>query len=102
VLFPVGDSEALAGTLAALLNDPERRRLLAARGSRVVQAYDWRHVAREIVEVYETVRAAAPVELEDPYEPDLDEVDTAVDDPSRVPETLRRWLAVVRDAVELR
>ncbi|MDX6220710.1 MAG: phosphatidyl-myo-inositol alpha-mannosyltransferase [Frankiales bacterium] len=102
VLFPVGDAEALAGTLAALLNDPERRRLLAARGSRVVQAYDWRHVAREIVEVYETVRAAAPVELEDPYEPDLDEVDTAVDDPSRVPETLRRWLAVVRDAVELR
>jgi phosphatidylinositol alpha-mannosyltransferase len=98
VLFPVGDVAALTAALVALLHDPERRRLLAAKGSRVVQAYDWQHVTREIVEVYETVRAAAPVELEEPYE-ELVELD-GEDDPSRVPETLRRWLAVVREAVE--
>ena len=99
VLFPVGDADALARALVALLQDPERRRLLAARGTRVVQAYDWQHVTREIVEVYETCRAAAPVELEEPYE-EVEELDDGVDDPSRVPETLRRWLAVVREAVE--
>jgi len=100
VLFPVGDGTALAGELVALLNDPERRRLLAAKGSRVVQAYDWRHVTREIVEVYLTVRAATPVELEVEHD-DADLLDEdGVDDPSRVPETLRRWLAVVREAVE--
>jgi phosphatidylinositol alpha-mannosyltransferase len=99
LLFPVGDAVALADALVALLLDPERRRLLAAKGSRVVQAYDWRHVTREIVEVYETVRAAAPVELEELEEPYLDELE-GEDDPSRVPETLRRWLAVVREAVE--
>jgi phosphatidylinositol alpha-mannosyltransferase len=98
VLFPVGDSAALAAALADLLHDPERRRLLAARGSRLVQAYDWQHVTREIVEVYETVRAAAPVELEEDYEEVVDE--SAPDDPSRVPETLRRWAAVVRERVE--
>ena len=104
VLFPVGDTAALAGSLVALLQDPERRRLLSAKGSRVVQAYDWQHVAREIVEVYETVRAASPVELEEDVEDVLDEdaVDDPADDPWRVPETLRRWLAVVRDAVEPR
>ncbi len=32
VLFPVGDSEALARTLVKLLNDPERRRELGAEG----------------------------------------------------------------------
>ncbi|MFN2538779.1 MAG: glycosyltransferase family 4 protein [Mycobacteriales bacterium] len=104
VLFPVGDASALAAALVGLLRDPERRRLLAARGSRVVQAYDWQHVTREIVEVYETVRAAAPVELEESFEDTAEDAldEDALDDPSRVPETLRRWLAVVRDAVELR
>ena len=97
VLFPVGDAAALADALVALLQDPERRRLLAARGSRLVQAYDWQHVTREIVEVYETVRAAAPVELDEDYDEPLDE---SSEDPSRVPETLRRWAAVVRERVE--
>jgi phosphatidylinositol alpha-mannosyltransferase len=97
VLFPVGDAAALADALVALLQDPERRRLLAARGSRLVQAYDWQHVTREIVEVYETVRAAAPVELDEDFDEPLDE---SSEDPSRVPETLRRWAAVVRERVE--
>ena len=70
--------------------------MLGAHGSRVVQAYDWQHVTREIVEVYETVRAAAPVELED-----LDEEPVEDDeDLERLPERLRRWLDVVRDKVE--
>ena len=97
VLFPVGDADALAEALVGLLADRERRRQLAVRGSRVVQAYDWRHVTREIVEVYETVRAAAPVELDDEYD---DAIDESSEDPSRVPETLRRWAAVVRERVE--
>ena len=92
VLFPVGDSETLAASLSALLLDPDRRRVLSAHGRRVVQAYDWQHVTREIVEVYETVRAAAPVELEEPDDEPGEEL----------PERLRRWLDVVRERVELR
>jgi phosphatidylinositol alpha-mannosyltransferase len=98
VLFPVGDSAALAASLAALLLDPERQRWLAAAGSRVVQAYDWAHVTRQVVEVYDTVRAAAPVELEDLDEPDVEDLGQE-DDPTRVSETLKRWLAVVRERV---
>ena len=64
VLFPVGDSAALAGALADLLADPERRAALSAAGSRAVRAYDWSTVTRAVVEVYETVRAAAPVQDE--------------------------------------
>ena len=98
VLVPVGDSEALATALADLLLDPDRRRLLASAGSRVVQAYDWAHVTQQVVAVYETVEMAAPVELEEPDRPD--DEDDGDDDPGRVEETLRRWLAVVRERVE--
>jgi phosphatidylinositol alpha-mannosyltransferase len=99
VLVPVGDAQALGDALADLLHDAERRRLLSAAGSRVVQAYDWAHVARQIVEVYETVAAAAPVELDESVdEPDVEDFGQE-DDPGRVSETLRRWLAVVRDRV---
>jgi len=99
VLFPVGDSAALAVELAALLRDAPRRIELAARGRQAVAPYDWAQVSRQVVEVYETVAAAAPVELEDTTdEPDV--VDLGQDDdPGRVSETLRRWLAVVRERV---
>jgi len=99
VLFPVGDSAALAVELAALLRDAPRRIELAARGRQAVAPYDWAQVSRQVVEVYETVAAAAPVELEDTTdEPDV--VDLGQDDdPGRVSETLSRWLAVVRERV---
>lgn len=99
VLFPVGDSAALANALADLLQDAERRRWLSVAGSRVVQAYDWAHVTKQIVAVYETVKAAAPVVLdEEADEPDVEDFGQE-DDPGRVSETLRRWLAVVRERV---
>ena len=97
LLFPVGDSGALADALVALLTDEPRRRLLAAAGSRVVQAYDWSHVTQQVLAVYETVELAAPVELEDPF---AEEPEDGEDDPGLVEETLKRWLAVVRERVE--
>ncbi len=100
VLVPVGDAAALADALADLLLDADHRRGLAAAGSRVVQAYDWAHVTRQVLAVYETVEAAAPVLLDDTDEPDTDDGDDdGDDDPNRVSETLRRWLAVVRERV---
>jgi len=99
VLVPVGDSPSLAEALGALLNDPERRRQLASSASRFVHAYDWHYVARQIVEVYESVAAAVPVELDESVdEPDVEDLGED-DDPGRVSETLRRWLAVVRERV---
>jgi phosphatidylinositol alpha-mannosyltransferase len=53
-LFPVGDAHALARAAAALLDDPQRRAALAARGAEVVAAYDWPVVAQRVLEVYST------------------------------------------------
>lgn len=97
VLVPVGDAGALADGLASLLLDAGRRRHLAAAGWRVVQAYDWHHVARQVVAVYETVAAATPVVLDETAdEPDVEDYGQE-DDPWRLSATLRRWLAVVRE-----
>ncbi len=60
VLTPVGDSPALARSLAAVLDDAGRRAVLSAQGRRVVAAYDWPVVAATVVKVYETVVAADP------------------------------------------
>lgn len=101
VLVPVGDAAALAVALADLLRDPQRRSALSAAGRIAVQPYDWSRVTRQIVAVYETVAAASTVELEDlDYldEPDVDDYEID-DDPGRVSETLKRWLAVVKDKV---
>ncbi len=101
VLVPVGDAGALATALGEVLLDPDQQRLLSAAGSRVVHAYDWSYVTRQVLAVYETVEAAAPVVLEDLDDTVPDELEAVDedDDPGRVSEALRRWLAVVRERV---
>jgi phosphatidylinositol alpha-mannosyltransferase len=59
-LFPVGDADALAGTIGTLLDDPAGRAELAGRAARVVAGFDWPAVAARVVEVYATAIEAAP------------------------------------------
>jgi phosphatidylinositol alpha-mannosyltransferase len=54
-LVPTGVPHALADAMVGLLSDPTRRSELAARGRLAVTRYDWSVVARQIVDVYETV-----------------------------------------------
>ena len=58
-LFATGDPDALAQAAARLLDDPPRRAELSAAARRAVRAFDWPAVAREVVQVYETVRLGA-------------------------------------------
>ncbi len=60
VLFPNGDSAALARTLVEVLRDPERRRRTAERASAVVRRYDWSVVTEQVLTVYEMVLAGGP------------------------------------------
>ncbi|MEU8612111.1 glycosyltransferase family 4 protein [Actinoplanes sp. NPDC048791] len=53
-LFPTGDTEALTAVLAELLDDPQRRTLLAECAREVVKAFDWPSVANRVLEVYAT------------------------------------------------
>jgi phosphatidylinositol alpha-mannosyltransferase len=55
-LFATGDPDALAQAAARLLDDPARRAELSAAARNAVRAFDWPAVAREVVQVYETVR----------------------------------------------
>jgi phosphatidyl-myo-inositol alpha-mannosyltransferase len=55
-LFTTGDPDALAQAAARLLDDPARRAGLSAAARNAVRAFDWPAVAREVVQVYETVR----------------------------------------------
>ena len=55
-LFATGDPDALAQAAARLLADPPRRAELSAAARRAVLAFDWPTVARQVVQVYETVR----------------------------------------------
>ncbi|WP_432837007.1 glycosyltransferase family 4 protein [Dactylosporangium sp. CA-092794] len=64
-LFPVGDAAALAAGAAALLDDPDRRAALAARGREVVAAYDWPIVAERVLEVYATAIEVAGATVEE-------------------------------------
>jgi phosphatidylinositol alpha-mannosyltransferase len=59
VLFPAGDSAALAAAAARLLDDPFQRGRLSAAAADAVRAYDWPVVARDVVKVYEAVVPAA-------------------------------------------
>jgi phosphatidylinositol alpha-mannosyltransferase len=93
VLVPVRDAGALAGALGALLHDGPARARLADAGRRTVQAYDWSTVARQIVEVYETVALAAPVAVDASLEAVLAAGSDEDDDAGRLVTTLRRWMA---------
>jgi phosphatidylinositol alpha-mannosyltransferase len=53
-LFRTGDVDALTALLGELLDDPARRAALAACARTAVTAYDWRTVAKRVLEVYAT------------------------------------------------
>lgn len=60
LIFPEGDSEALASQLAALLDDPSLRAQLGARGRvRVTENYTHTQVAARTVEVYRAMLGEA-------------------------------------------
>ena len=97
VLVPVRDAGALAVALGSLLQDAERRASLRAAARRGVQSYDWSTVARQVVEVYETVaageQAAAPVAVDPSLEAVLQPDAGDDDDAGRLVTVLRRWIA---------
>jgi len=66
-LFPVGDADALATTLGALLDDPVRRATLVRNANDAVASYDWPVVAQRVLEVYHLAVEATPREV--PAEP---------------------------------
>jgi phosphatidylinositol alpha-mannosyltransferase len=95
VLVPVGDAAGFATALADLLGDADRRKALAAVGEEVVQQYDWNTVTARIVEVYETVVAAVPVDVDHAVDAFADDLAGGEedDDPGRLTSALRRWLS---------
>ncbi len=64
-LFPVGDSVALADAVITLLEDEEARARLVEAGSRRAEAYDWRTVAGDLIDVYASVTAGQSAVRED-------------------------------------
>jgi phosphatidylinositol alpha-mannosyltransferase len=54
-LFSNGDPADLARAARLLLDDPERRAVLSAAATAAVSGYDWSVVAKDVVNVYETV-----------------------------------------------
>lgn len=65
VLTPTGDAVALAGSLAALLDDPARRAALGASARVRATDYDWPVVAAAVLQVYRAAIAADPRRLVD-------------------------------------
>ncbi|MCP4435879.1 MAG: glycosyltransferase family 4 protein [Actinomycetia bacterium] len=56
-LVPVGDSEALAQSLADVLDDPEVADAMRAEGVQRAGEYSWRRTAAAVVDVYDRVFA---------------------------------------------
>lgn len=55
VLFPTGDSQALAAALSDLLSDPARRAALGETAAVRARRFDWSVVAARILSVYDLV-----------------------------------------------
>jgi phosphatidyl-myo-inositol alpha-mannosyltransferase len=64
-LFPVGDPAGLASVLARLLDDPQRRARLVARGREVAAGFDWERLVERVLEVYATAIEATPRQAAD-------------------------------------
>jgi phosphatidylinositol alpha-mannosyltransferase len=58
-LFTTGDPAALAAAAGRLLDDPERRAVLAAAALSAVREFDWSVIARDVLRVYQAVAPAA-------------------------------------------
>jgi len=54
-LFTTGDPVDLARAGRLLLDDPDRRAVLSAAATSAVSVYDWTNVARDVLNVYQTV-----------------------------------------------
>jgi glycosyltransferase involved in cell wall biosynthesis len=52
VLFPVEDAHALAGALESLLEDDQRRQMLAEAGRKRAQLFTWPRMAADVVGAY--------------------------------------------------
>ncbi|TKJ30261.1 MAG: glycosyl transferase family 1 [Chloroflexi bacterium B3_Chlor] len=57
VLVDAHDADGLAGAMAELLEDENRRRELAAKGLKRAQLFSWQKTAKQTMEVYELVAA---------------------------------------------
>jgi phosphatidylinositol alpha-mannosyltransferase len=71
-LAAVGDAEAFAHAIGALLDAPARRAGLARDGRAAVTRYDWSVVAVDVLQVYETaiaMHSGGVVEEPDPVDP---------------------------------
>jgi phosphatidylinositol alpha-mannosyltransferase len=58
-LFANGSADGLAAAAARLLDDPDRRAMLARAATQAVAQYDWKVVARDVLSVYQAVAPAA-------------------------------------------
>ncbi len=58
-LVPVGDGDALAGALAAVLDDDAHRAELIAAGHANVARFSWRATATALVQLYRRLREEA-------------------------------------------
>ncbi|WP_446663823.1 glycosyltransferase family 4 protein [Flexivirga sp. B27] len=60
VLFATGDPASLANSVLRLLDSPAERAAVAGRGAQRARVFDWSRVSADVMDVYETCRAARP------------------------------------------